>query len=111
MKISDLLVNPSLQQFEQEFESLAGKVSAQPSVAARELCHEIESRKDQIRQLQGRFAQDVSGTVIPKDLYEDMRKLKLDLRFMNRRWLKMVSNAERVKKMHARRMHVSTAAA
>jgi hypothetical protein len=111
MKITTLLMDPFLQQLEQEFSALVTEVCEHGSPEANQLCREIDQKKIEVRKLQLRFSGQVSETVVPAEYYEDFRKLKLDLRFMRRRWLKIISNTERLKKMYARRAHVSTVAA
>ena len=111
MRITTLLMKPFLQQLEQEFASLAKQIGPHSSPQAGELYQNIENKKMQAQRLQSRFPGESTQSVIPAEIYDDFRQLKLDLRFMRRRWLKIISNTECVKKKRARRTYVSTVAA
>ena len=111
MKITNLLMEPFLQQLEQEFTVLAAEASAHESRDARELCCDIETGKTELANLQSGLSAATAGGVVPTEIHDEVRRIKLGLRFMTCRWLKILSNTERVRKMYARRRHVSTFAA
>lgn len=113
MKIMTVLMEPFLQQLKWELSSLEKNVGRHPSQEAAELCKVIEAKKEAADRLQALCSGLDCGqeAVVPAELYEAFRRLKLDLRFVRRNWLKILSNAERLQKMYARRTHVSTFAA
>jgi hypothetical protein len=110
MKITTLLMQPYLEQLEHEFNALNMAVSCHESLDSAALCRDIETRLNDVRALQSRYA-EITGEIVPSEFHDEFRRLKLDARFMRRRWLKIISNTERVKKMFERRRHVSTFAA
>ena len=115
MRITTLLMKPLLQQLEQDFSALLNEVLNQthPSDELHDFWKAIESKKREAGRLRNIFA-EMDGThqaLVPAELYDAFRQNKLDLRFLRRGWMRVLSNRERLKKMDARRMHVSTFAA
>lgn len=104
-------MEPFLHQLAQDYTALAADASAHESHEARELCSEIFNSKNEVMGLLAGLSAATAGEVVPAELHDEFRRLKLGLRFMSRRWLKIQSNTERVKKMYDRRRHVSTFAA
>lgn len=113
MEIPNLLMKPFLAQLEGEFATLAGEIRKVNSPEAVEMTQKLEKKIEEVENLKARFilAEEKGSGVVPADLYDDFRQLKLDLRFMRRGWLKILSNKERLRKMDERRAHVSTFAA
>ncbi len=113
MKISTLLMKPFLMQLEREFSDLEHHVLSQDGEEALELKTFIRSQQDDLRYLRDWiFRLETLGEHrVPAEFHKLFRKLKLDLRFAHRKWLRILSNEARTRRLNERRGHVSTFAA
>ncbi len=113
MKSSTLLMKPFLAQLEQGFSVLNSRAEADSSEDGAELRSVAAQGLKELKYLQDwifRIETDRRNK-IPDDFYQHFRKLKLDLRFAHRKWLRMLSNEARLRRVNSRRTHVSTFAA
>ncbi len=109
MEIANLLVHPALRQLDQEFSALAQQMSGRPDLEVQQFLLDIQGKRNQIQAFYEIFS---NQSAAPSEAsYERLRELKLDYRFMHRRWLKILSNFERLKKMESRRVDVAAVAA
>ena len=113
MKISTLLLRPYLIDLQRQLQDVQQKIEGRPAEEASAL-HSLVYRK--IKELDGLNASlaslDSRGeTRVPSNVYDSFRKSKLDLRFLRRKWLRLISNEARNRKIREKRSHVSTFAA
>ncbi len=109
MKISSTLLKPNLMQIESGFLRILHQLGPQTSQEAGDLKDSIEK---QLRQGHKVKTLLLSIENNPEDslfyeLFEDFKKMKLCLRFAERRWKLILSNEARNRKMRERLEHVA----
>ncbi len=113
MKISYLLLKPYLTRVEREFQDLEHQLNFHRSEETDKLILFVDHEKKELERLKQSLASfdHTTEPVVPHDLYDQFRRLKLELRFAIRRWKRLNSNEARTKKTQEKRSHVSTFAA
>ena len=113
MKISSALLKPNLLEIENGFVRLAALLSGQHSEEAEDLKSYIGRQLGQVQKSKSiLFAlENDAPSLLSYEYFEEFRKMKLRLRFAERRWRLILSNQARSRKMRERNEHVASVAA
>jgi hypothetical protein len=114
MKISNQLINPYLEKLRSEFEELDKELSLRGG--AEEVVPLATMTQTKINQINELSHSVNNGTLSEKaedveQFQDNFRRLKLDLRFARRRWLRLLSNEARDRKARGKRTYAATFAA
>jgi hypothetical protein len=113
MKISRLLLKPSLDRLEQDLFELENRVFSQHSQDSLSLKILLDRTKSKLQDLKSSSAylEAQPGAIVPADIYQSYKNLKMDHHLILRKWQRVLSNEARMKKIQEKRSHVSTFAA
>ena len=114
MEISDQLVKPLVDKILNEYCDLYHALSTNPSEGAREIRSTIERKLGELGNVstRGVGVWTPSGRMNPEDVRENLRQLKLEMRFLRRRWQRQQTSENRVRRNREKRAsYVSTVAA
>ncbi|MBI3307546.1 MAG: hypothetical protein HYZ84_07065 [Candidatus Omnitrophica bacterium] len=118
MEISHQVVKPLLDRLLQEYKKMYREICAYSSDAPNflELKSQIEDKLNQLKimNMLGGFHAIHGGTLTTEEqgkLRENLRNLKLDERFLARRWKRHLVSENRFRRLREKRNHVSTIAA
>jgi hypothetical protein len=109
MKIKRQILQPYLTRLRGDFETLGRELYARAE--DERVAPLAELTREKIREIENLtlpgsgYAEDVN------DPFESFKKLKVDLRTAKRKWLRVLSNEARCRKLRNRRDHVTTFAA
>lgn len=118
-RISSVLLQSDITKIREEFCRLERELTFREipqcftAEAAKELKREIRDGREQTEHLKISLRLlEANSTLIPKQLYQNFRRLKLELHYADRKYKRLLSNEERIKKIKQRRhADVSTFAA
>ena len=113
MKITSVLLKPSLMEIESGFLRLITLLGAQGSDEAQDLKAYVERQLRQVSKVKTILlsVENQLESPLSFELFEDFRKMKLRLRFAQRRWRLILSNQARSRKMRERIEHVASVVA
>ncbi|MFA6600406.1 MAG: hypothetical protein WC352_03525 [Candidatus Omnitrophota bacterium] len=114
MEISRQLLNPYLSRLRSEFEALDRELSLRgDAVEILPLADLTQSKIHQIEHLSASINEgEAFGAPEKNEEFQDLfRRLKLDLRCAQRKWLRVLSNESRIRKMREKKNHAATLAA
>ena len=113
MKIQYQLLQPHVDYLKNEFEDLRRKIGFESSDEITELLNYINPRISQLQMLSEAMSSkdDQAEGLASSGVAMAYRKLKLELRFARRRWLRILSTESRIRKIQEKRPNVSTFAA
>lgn len=116
-KIHSLILQPHIQRLENDFRFLVKELSHQPIANYHEevsrLKSFIQQEIEDLRKLQSALIslENVSEPVVPTNVHQNFKRLKMALHLARRRRERLISNEARIRKIQERRAHVSTFAA
>src|SRR5687767_4723279 len=113
MKISGLLLKPSLDRLEKELYDLEHHIDSdrsQDSLSIKIVLQDIKSKLQNLR-MSSAYLQTQPSAIVPADIYQDYKDIKMEHHLIFRKWRRLISNAARMKKIQEKRSHVSTFAA
>lgn len=94
MQIIQSLLSPNILKLQDEFNRLEHELAREDSEEALELKTRIESEMREFEYLKNALA-STQGERVPAELYDSLRKIKLNLRFAQRTRLRLLSNESR----------------
>ena len=109
MKIKRQILQPYLARLRGDFETLGRELFARAE--DERVAPLAELTREKIRQIENLTSPETECSEGLNDPFESFKKLKLDLRTTRRKWLRVLSNEARFRKMRSRRDHVTTFAA
>lgn len=113
MRISSLLLKPYIATLQKQFQSLQQNLAFQDVAPARELSLQVRDEMKSLEKLLNQvdlYSQE-NRDVVPGSIHDSLKRSKLNLRFAQRTWQRLVSNESRIRKMKEKRTHVTTFAA
>ena len=113
MDINNQLVRPLMERLYDEYRELVGELTFHDSDETQKLKLFIQKKIQQLETLNGTISSlgIQSEKSLYPDLHEQLKQLKLELRFAQRRWKRQCLNEVRFKKSHPRTPLISTYAA
>ena len=113
MRINRQLLNPNFNKIAEELRQIQQKARLHGSRESLALFALIERKLRQLELTQEilNLPENSQVEIKPVSLHEAFRRFKLELRFSQRKWDRIVSNELRFQKILERRNHVSTCAA
>jgi hypothetical protein len=113
MNIQKMLLEPSMMKLKEGYDELRRAIGLETSEQAASLSLYASRKIHQVEVILSELAAQPKNEFTEPSAAQTQayRKLKLDLRFAQRRWQRMLSTENRLRKMHEKRPHVSTFAA